>query len=140
MQWNRPEMAYIIVGSISSIFMGSAMPIFGLVFGEIIEVLFHPDPEHVRALTNQYSLYFVIAGVVAGLATFLQIWTYGIAGEYLTERIRAYAFTAMLRQEIAWFDDKSNGTGTLCSRLSGDAAAVQGVSFKLLYMNYYKYI
>lgn len=34
----------------------------------------------------------------------------------------------MLKQEIAWFDDKSNGTGTLCARLSTDAAAVQGVS------------
>lgn len=33
----------------------------------------------------------------------------------------------MLRQDIGWFDDKSNGTGTLCSRLSTDAAAVQGV-------------
>lgn len=33
----------------------------------------------------------------------------------------------MLKQEIAWFDDKSNGTGTLCARLSTDAAAVQGV-------------
>lgn len=108
--------------------MGSAMPVFGLVFGEVIEILFHPDPEVVRAMTNEYSLYFVIAGIVAGTATFLQIWTYGIAGEYLTERIRANAFTAMLRQEIAWFDDKANGTGTLCSRLSADAAAVQGVN------------
>lgn len=33
----------------------------------------------------------------------------------------------MLKQEIAWFDDKANGTGTLCARLSTDAAAVQGV-------------
>lgn len=37
-------------------------------------------------------------------------------------------FDAMLRMEIAWFDDSSNGTGSLCARLSGDAAAVQGVS------------
>jgi len=34
----------------------------------------------------------------------------------------------MMRQEVAWFDDKANGTGSLCARLSGDAAAVQGVS------------
>lgn len=34
----------------------------------------------------------------------------------------------MLKQEIAWFDDKSNGTGTLCARLSTDASAVQGVN------------
>lgn len=127
MQWNRPEISYIIIGSISSIVMGSAMPVFGLVFGEVIEVLFHPDSDYVREQTNLFSLYFVIAGIVSGAATFLQIWTYGIAGEYLTERIRGNAFKAMIRQEIGWFDDKSNGTGTLCSRLSSDAAAVQGV-------------
>lgn len=33
----------------------------------------------------------------------------------------------MLRQEIGWSDNKANGTGALCSQLSNDAAAVQGV-------------
>lgn len=37
-------------------------------------------------------------------------------------------FEAMLKMEISWFDDRANGTGSLCARLSGDAAAVQGVS------------
>ena len=37
------------------------------------------------------------------------------------------AFNHILKQEIAWFDDRKNGTGTLCSRLSSDAAAIQGV-------------
>lgn len=40
----------------------------------------------------------------------------------------------MLKQEIAWFDDKRNGTGTLCSRLSTDAAAVQGVRIPIYNM------
>lgn len=41
----------------------------------------------------------------------------------------------MLKQEIAWFDDKSNGTGTLCARLSTDASAVQGVNrFLFVYL------
>jgi hypothetical protein len=38
------------------------------------------------------------------------------------------AFEAMLRQEMGWFDHPSNNTGALCSRLSADAAAIQGVS------------
>jgi hypothetical protein len=37
-------------------------------------------------------------------------------------------FEAMVRQEVAWFDNKSNSSGSLCARLSGDAASVQGVS------------
>lgn len=75
-----------------------------------------------------YSMYFAITGVVVGSATFLTIYTFSIAGEHLTERLRGMAFRAMLRQELGWFDDKSNGTGSLCARLSGDAAAVQGAT------------
>ena len=36
----------------------------------------------------------------------------------------------MLRQEIAWFDQKVNSTGALATRLASDASAVKGVSPK----------
>ncbi len=52
---------------------------------------------------------------------------FGITGERLTMRLRKMTFTAMLRQEIGWFDDTNNSTGALCSRLSADASNVQGV-------------
>ncbi|XP_030388009.1 ATP-dependent translocase ABCB1 [Scaptodrosophila lebanonensis] len=129
MRMNQPEWPQITIGCISSIIMGCAMPVFAVLFGSIIEVLATPnDPEYVRDSTNQYSLYFLIAGVVVGIATFLQIYFFGIAGERLTERLRGLLFEGMLNQEIAWFDDRANGTGSLCARLSGDAAAVQGAT------------
>lgn len=56
---------------------------------------------------------------------------YGIAGEYLTARLRKLLFVHMLQQEVAFFDDKNNSTGALCARLSGDAASVQGVRIKI---------
>ncbi|KAJ6632996.1 ATP-dependent translocase ABCB1, partial [Pseudolycoriella hygida] len=127
-KWNSREWPYIVFGSICSILMGAAMPLFGLLFGEIVGVVAAPDPVYVRQQTDIYSLYFVLTGILVGAATFLQIWLYGIAGEYLTERLRSKAFGHMLKQEIAWFDDKANGTGSLCSRLSADAAAVQGAT------------
>lgn len=74
-----------------------------------------------------------------------QIYTFGIAGERLTERLRGMMFEAMMRMEIAWFDDRANGTGSLCARLSGDASAVQGVStnsnkFPLIFIKIISYI
>ena len=72
-------------------------------------------------------MYFVIAGVVTGFATFFQIYTFGIAGEKLTMRLRGQMFEAMMKQEIGWFDEKENGVGALCAKLSGEAASVQGV-------------
>jgi len=129
MKMNKPEWLQIAVGCISSVIMGCAMPIFAVLFGSILQILSVKDnDQYVRENSNQYSLYFLIAGIVVGIATFLQIYFFGIAGERLTERLRGLMFEAMLRQEVAWFDDKANGTGSLCARLSGDAAAVQGVS------------
>lgn len=46
-------------------------------------------------------------------------------------------FKTLLQQEVAFFDDKENSTGALCARLSGEAAAVQGVSIKLLIVSQY---
>lgn len=44
-------------------------------------------------------------------------------------RLRGDMFSAMLKQEIGWFDLKENGVGALCAKLSGEAASVQGVIF-----------
>ena len=43
-------------------------------------------------------------------------------------RLRGELFEAMLKQEVAWFDDKANNSGALCARLSGEASSVQGVN------------
>ena len=59
---------------------------------------------------------------------------YGIAGEYLTQRLRLSMFEKLLEQEIGFYDDKDNATGALCARLSGEAAAVQGVSDYLSFL------
>jgi len=59
---------------------------------------------------------------------FLQTHLFSLAGVRLTARLRIAAFSAMLRQEVGWFDDERNSVGVLCARLSGDAASVQGVS------------
>lgn len=53
--------------------MGAAMPLFAIIFGEMIGALAHPDPEYVRSEADQYSLYFLIAGILVGVATFLQV-------------------------------------------------------------------
>ncbi|CAF4710929.1 unnamed protein product, partial [Rotaria magnacalcarata] len=45
---------------------------------------------------------------------FLQGFLFACSGEALTKRLRSKAFSSLLRQEIAYFDDQSNNTGALC--------------------------
>ncbi|KAK9700678.1 ABC transporter [Popillia japonica] len=128
MKLNQKEWPEITIGCGTSIVSGCAMPVFAVLFGSILGVLSHPDEDYVRSETNMYCLYFVIAGVVTGIATFLQLYTYGIAGEKLTMRLRSRMFEAMLRQEIGWYDLKENAVGSLCGKLSGEASSVQGAT------------
>jgi ABC-type multidrug transport system fused ATPase/permease subunit len=50
------------------------------------------------------------------------------SGEAVTKRLRSKAFRAILRQEIAFFDNEKHSTGALCTRLATEASAVQGAS------------
>ena len=57
-----------------------------------------------------------------------QVVCFTVSGERLTLRLRSETFHAILKQEIGWFDDQRNSTGALVTRLSNDAAQVEGVS------------
>lgn len=72
-QWNKTEWPYITIGSVCSLLMGAAMPLFAILFGEIVQVLSKPDPDVVRSEANMYSLYFVLTGILVGGATFFQV-------------------------------------------------------------------
>ena len=53
---------------------------------------------------------------------------FAISGENLTKRIRERSFSALMRQEMAYFDDHDNNLGALTTRLATEASAVNGVS------------
>lgn len=99
-----------------------------MLFGEIYYVLGLPDADEVMRRTIEYSLLFIVVGIVTGLGTFLQMHMFGLSGVRMTTRIRKMAFAAMLRQDMGWYDEDSNSVGALCARLSSDAGAVQGAT------------
>lgn len=125
---NSPEWFLLFLGSLGAALMGFSMPIFAILFGNIVQVFDNPDHDYVRSETDKYSLYFVLAGVLAMVATFLQMYMFGRAGQKLTYRIRSRMFQAMLKQEMGYFDRKENGVGALCAQLSNEAAQVQGAT------------
>ncbi|CAG0904616.1 unnamed protein product, partial [Cyprideis torosa] len=128
MRENAPECNIMFIGFVASVLMGASMPLYAILFGEVIGVLSNPDNDEAMKDARYYAFLFIGAGVGAGIAAFLQASMFGIAGEQLTLRMRRKTFAAMLRQEISWYDRDENNTGTLTSRLSGDAASMQGVS------------
>ncbi|XP_047533221.1 ATP-dependent translocase ABCB1-like [Vanessa atalanta] len=125
---NAPEWRSIAAASLCSLVSGFSMPLLAVILGDFMGVLSNPDTEAVKAEVRNYALIFVGIGVFSGITNFVMVSMYGVAGEYLTARLRKSMFEKLLQQEIGFFDDKNNSTGALCARLSGEAAAVQGAT------------
>jgi ABC-type multidrug transport system fused ATPase/permease subunit len=125
---NKPEWMYIVIGGLASCFMAALMPVFAILFGDILGVLGYPDTAQARSESVYYTLLFLLLGTVAAVSELLKGWMFAISGEYLTKRLRRDAFAAMLAQEIGFYDRPENNTGALCARLSGDAGKVQGAT------------
>lgn len=125
---NMTEWPWMVAGVVCSIIQGCLLPVYAVIFGDFLGTLAINDRDTAQGEANKYAIYFLVLGLVAGVSMFFQMFSFSIAGEALTSRLRKLAFLAMLRQEPAWFDDALNSVGSLSARLSGDAASVQGVS------------
>lgn len=127
MRMNSPEWMYIVGGCIGACLNGAVQPAFAVIFSEVIGVFAKCEDEQEKEV-NFYCIMFLVVGIVAALAMFFQGFMFGLSGEGLTMRLRQLTFRALLRQEVAYFDEEKNSTGALTTRLSTEASAVQGAT------------
>ncbi|XP_071519936.1 ATP-dependent translocase ABCB1-like [Panulirus ornatus] len=128
LKMNASEWPYIVSGVVGAAIQGTCVPLYAVLFGEVLGTLAVVEETEARKEANFYALLFLMIGIVAAVSMFMQSFMFSLSGEILTARLRKLTFAAMLRQEMAWFDDEKNSVGALCSRLSGDASAVQGAT------------
>jgi ATP-binding cassette subfamily B (MDR/TAP) protein 1 len=75
---------------------------------------------------------FAVAGYWALLildcivGNLLLYWGFGMASERLNKRVRDQSFTALIRQEVAFFDQ--HNVGSITSQLQDDAACIHAFS------------
>ena len=62
-----------------------------------------------------------------------QTITLNVAANRLTDRLRQQSFEAMLKQDLAFFDEPENAVSVLINRLTVDASEVNQVRPSLLY-------
>lgn len=125
---NRHEWPLIVGGCLAAIVNGATMPLFAFLFGDFFGVLENPDAEQVKEQSFIYAIYFVFLGIMAGGASFLQMFLLSKSGVSLTDKLRKNCFKAILTQELGWFDVPENSLGSLTVRLSGDCANVQAAT------------
>ncbi|CAN4082123.1 unnamed protein product [Withania somnifera] len=112
---NKPELPYVLVGSLAAILFGLLMPLFGLLLSAAIKSFFNP-PHELRDESRFWAL----------ICTFPKLFIWSCRGK-LVDRIRSLTFRKVVHQEISWFDDPVNSSGALGARLSSDASTVRTV-------------
>uniref|UniRef100_A0A4W3KD68 ATP-binding cassette sub-family B member 5 n=1 Tax=Callorhinchus milii TaxID=7868 RepID=A0A4W3KD68_CALMI len=122
---NKSEWPYIAIGIIGATINGGIHPAFAVLFAKIITIFTGTDPDVIKKNADLYCILFFVIGIISFFTYFLQGYMFGKSGETLTMKLRYMAFKAMLRQEIAWFDDDRNNTGALTTRLATDASQIQ---------------
>ncbi|KAK4873211.1 hypothetical protein RN001_015240 [Aquatica leii] len=128
MKYNLPEWWAITLGCVSSLANGAGTPVYAIIFGKMINVLVSNDHVYIENQTAFYTYMFLAIAVILGFASLFQTYTFGLAGEKLTRRLRSKMFQSYLSQDMSYFDHTENSVGTLCSNLSKEAASVQGAT------------
>ncbi|KAH6829538.1 P-glycoprotein 20 [Perilla frutescens var. hirtella] len=119
------EWLYAVLGSTGAAIFGSFNPILAYVIALVVTAYYRKNDHHTREEINRWCLIITGMGIVTVVANFLQHFYFGIMGEKMTERVRRMMFSAMLRNEVGWFDEEENSADNLSMRLANDATFVR---------------
>jgi ATP-binding cassette subfamily B (MDR/TAP) protein 1 len=104
---NKPEVPFLLLGSIAASVHGVILPLFGIIMSSIIKSFYEP-PDKLRKDSSFWALICVVLGIASLISIPAEYFLFGIAGGKLIERVRTLSFQNIVRQEVSWFDNPSN--------------------------------
>ncbi|KAJ7953427.1 ABC transporter B family-like protein [Quillaja saponaria] len=121
-----PDWFYGVFGTICAFIAGAQMPLFALGVSQAL-VAFYMDWDTTCREIKKIAFLFCGAAVITVIVHAVAHLSFGIMGERLTLRVREMMFSAILKNEIGWFDDTNNTSSMLSSRLESDATLLRTV-------------
>jgi ATP-binding cassette subfamily B (MDR/TAP) protein 1 len=76
----------------------------------MIAVFYDTDTDEMRIKSYWYAAAWTGLGIAQCLFAWIQYGGFGAAGQSLTRKLREASFTALLAQEVAYFDEEVNKT------------------------------
>ena len=117
-----PERYILFVATIALFLSAAAQMVVPTLFSNLIGSVFDPSHSNQDEI-NKTILLMVLTFFVMSIFSFLRGALFTLAGERLVARFRVRVFKAIVRQDVAFFDD--NQSGELQSRLANDTTTIQ---------------
>ncbi|KAJ6389026.1 hypothetical protein OIU77_027390 [Salix suchowensis] len=121
-----PDWIYGVLGTIGAFIAGAQMPLFALGVSQAL-VSYYMDWDTTRHEVKKIAILFCCGAGISVIVYAIEHLSFGIMGERLTLRVREMMFSAILRNEIGWFDDLNNTSSMLTSRLESDATLLRTI-------------
>uniref|UniRef100_K3WTD5 Bile salt export pump n=1 Tax=Globisporangium ultimum (strain ATCC 200006 / CBS 805.95 / DAOM BR144) TaxID=431595 RepID=K3WTD5_GLOUD len=132
---SRSERKYMITGLVAAAFNGCGYPMAGVLMSEMLAVMTEKyaiyEVFHIQSYLSDlshdvtfYGLCYIGGGILSFFFTAIQTYCFKYMAEKLIYRLRDIHFTALCRQNIAFFDEKENSTGALTADLSAHTIQV----------------
>ncbi|XP_047314721.1 ABC transporter B family member 19-like [Impatiens glandulifera] len=116
----------MISGSIGAVIHGSSMPVFFLLFGQMVNG-FGKNQMDLQTMTHEvskYALYFIYLGLIVCVSSYAEIACWMYTGERQVGTLRNKYLEAVLKQDVGFFDTDAR-TGDIVFSVSTDTLLVQ---------------
>ncbi|KAH8114710.1 multidrug resistance protein 1 [Phellopilus nigrolimitatus] len=117
-----------LIGSLFAICTGIVYPAFGIVYAISVSTFQETDNNILRHKGDRNALWFFIIALISMVCIGVQNFQFASAAANLTHRLRSLSFKAILRQDIEFFDQEKNSTGSLTASLSDNPQKVNGLA------------
>ncbi|OCF38975.1 hypothetical protein I317_07230 [Kwoniella heveanensis CBS 569] len=106
------------IGVIFGLVGGATFVIVAWLQGRAIVALSIPDFSEMRSVVNRWALWFLVTALGALVVIAVHGFSLEYGGEKLVCELRLESVRALVRQEIAFFEQKDSGSGTLTAAAS----------------------
>ncbi|XP_068649595.1 ABC transporter B family member 10-like [Aristolochia californica] len=121
-----PDWIFGVFGTMGASVVGAQMPLFALGVSQAL-ISYYMDWETTQREVKKIALLFCGGAAITVFFHAMEHYCFGIMGERLTLRVREMMFRAILRNEIGFFDEPSNTSSMLSSRLVADATLLRTI-------------
>jgi ATP-binding cassette subfamily B (MDR/TAP) protein 1 len=100
---NKPELGYLVMGSLGAIMVGGLLPCEGILTAQIVSNFYTQEPNDMLDANRPYILGFLALAGGSIIGNILSGCGFSVAGYRLTRRMRGQVFESIIRRDMGWF-------------------------------------